>query len=180
MCVRSRSTAAGTYDGLDRLTAETTSQGSVAYTYDAASRRASFQVAGQNVVTYAYDNANRLTGITQGSAQVAFTYDAASRRSTLTLPNGIVATYSYDVANQLSGISYANGSTTVGNLTYAYDNAGRRTQIGGTLASMNLPAALTSATYDVDNRLTNWAGTTLTYDANGNLTGDGSLCRGAA
>ncbi|MBR8091543.1 Ig-like domain-containing protein [Burkholderia cenocepacia] len=171
-------TISRTYDGLDRLTAETTSQGSVAYTYDAASRRASFQVAGQNVVTYAYDNANRLTGITQGSAQVAFTYDAASRRSTLTLPNGIVATYSYDVANQLSGISYANGSTTVGNLTYAYDNAGRRTQIGGTLASMNLPAALTSATYDVDNRLTNWAGTTLTYDANGNLTGDGSLTYG--
>jgi len=96
----------------------------------------------------------------------------------LTLPNGVVATYSYDVANQLSGISYANGSTTVGNLTYAYDNAGRRTQIGGTLASMNLPAALTSATYDVDNRLTNWAGTTLTYDANGNLTGDGSLTYG--
>ncbi|RQU35305.1 hypothetical protein DF142_27275, partial [Burkholderia cenocepacia] len=167
-----------TYDGLDRLTAETTSQGSVAYTYDAASRRASFQVSGQNAVTYGYDNANRLTGITQGSAQVGFTYDTASRRSTLTLPNGIVATYSYDVASQLTGISYANGSTTVGNLTYAYDNAGRRTQIGGTLASMNLPAALTSATYDADNRLTNWGGTALTYDANGNVVGDGSLTYG--
>ncbi|UEP39789.1 DUF6531 domain-containing protein (plasmid) [Burkholderia ambifaria] len=167
-----------TYDGLDRLTAETTSQGSVAYTYDAADRRATFQVSGQNAVTYGYDNANRLTGITQGSAQVGFTYDAAGRRSTLTLPNGIVATYSYDVANQLTGISYANGSTTVGSLTYAYDNAGRRTQIGGTLASMNLPAALASATYDADNRLTNWSGTTLTYDANGSLTGDGSLTYG--
>ncbi|WP_175019775.1 RHS repeat-associated core domain-containing protein [Burkholderia contaminans] len=166
------------YDGLDRVTSETTSQGSVAYTYDAASRRAGFQVSGQNAVTYGYDNANRLTGITQGSAQVAFAYDAASRQSTSTLPNGIVATYSYDVANQLTGISYATGSTTVGNLTYAYDNAGRRTQIGGTLANMNLPAALTSATYDVDNRLTNWAGTTLTYDGNGNLTGDGSLTYG--
>ncbi|RQS71913.1 Rhs family protein [Burkholderia sp. Bp8963] len=167
-----------TYDGLDRLTAETTPQGSVAYTYDAASRRTTLQVAGQTAVAYAYDNADRLTGITQGSAQVGVTYDADSRRSTLTLPNGIVATYTYDTASQLTGITYANGSTSVGNLTYAYDNAGRRTQIGGTLASMNLPAALTSATYDADNRLTNWSGTTLTYDANGNLTGDGSFTYG--
>ncbi|MGP8473894.1 RHS repeat-associated core domain-containing protein [Burkholderia sp. PR2] len=43
---------------------------------------------------------------------------------------------------------------------------------------MNLPAALASATYDADNRLTNWSGTTLTYDANGSLTGDGSLTYG--
>jgi len=126
-------------------------------------------------VTYTYDNADRLATITQGSAQVGFTYDAASRRSTLTLPNGIVATYSYDTANQLTGISYANGGTVLGNLTYAYDNAGRRIQICGSLAKMTLPAALTSATYDTDNRLTNWAGTALTYDANGNLTADGSL-----
>ncbi len=167
-----------TYDGLDHLTAETTLQGSVTYIYDAASRRASFQVSGQNAVTYGYDNANRLTGITQGSAQVGFTYDAVGRRSTLTLPNGIVANYSYDVANQLTSISFANGSTIVGNLTYAYDNAGRRTQIGGSLAGMNLPAALASATYDADNRLTNWAGTTLTYDANGNLKSDGNLTYG--
>jgi RHS repeat-associated protein len=40
---------------------------------------------------------------------------------------------------------------------------------------MTLPAALTSATYDAGNRLTNWAGTALSYDANGNLTADGSL-----
>ncbi|WP_181885671.1 RHS repeat domain-containing protein [Trinickia dinghuensis] len=164
-----------TYDALDRLTAETTPQGSVSYAYDAANRRTSFQVAGQRGVTYAYDNADRLTTITQGSVQVGFTYDADSRRSTLTLPNGMVATYSYDTASQLTGISYANGSTTLGNLTYAYDNAGRRTQIGGSLATMTLPAALTSATFDAGNRLTNWAGTALTYDANGNLTADGSL-----
>jgi RHS repeat-associated protein len=31
-----------------------------------------------------------------------------------------------------------------------------------------------SATYDADNRLSNWAGTALTYDANGNLTKDGT------
>ncbi|WP_181885670.1 RHS repeat-associated core domain-containing protein [Trinickia dinghuensis] len=59
----------------------------------------------------------------------------------------------------MTGISYANGGTTLGNVTYAYDNAGRRTQIGGSVATITLPAALTSAT----------------FDANGNLTADGSL-----
>ncbi len=34
--------------------------------------------------------------------------------------DGIVATYSYDDANQLTAISYANGGTTVGNLSYSY------------------------------------------------------------
>ena len=31
------------------------------------------------------------------------------------------------------GIDYANGATSIGNVTYAYDAAGRRTSIGGTL-----------------------------------------------
>ncbi|WP_050982884.1 RHS repeat-associated core domain-containing protein [Cupriavidus basilensis] len=168
-------TLARSYDGMDRLTGETTPQGSVSYAYDAAGRRTGLTVAGQAAVSYAYDNANRLTGITQGSVQVGFTYDAASRRSTLTLPNGVVATYGYDIANQLTSISYANGGTALGNLTHAYDAAGRRTQLGGSLANMTLPAAMSSATYDAANRLTNWAGASLTYDANGNLTGDGSL-----
>jgi len=52
------------------------------------------------------------------------------------------------------------------------------TSRGGTLFQSVLPAALTSAAYDAANRLTNWTtpgGTTLpVYDANGNLTGDGT------
>lgn len=163
------------YDSLDRLTSETTPQGSVSYGYDAASRRTSFQVAGQTAVSYAYDNADRLTAIAQGSAQVGFTYDAASRRSTLTLPNGVVANYSYDIANQLTAIGYAKGGSPLGDLTYAYDAAGRRIQMGGSLASMVLPGVMSGATYDAANRLTSWASATLSYDGNGNVTSDGGL-----
>ena len=164
-----------TYDNLDRLSSETTPQGSVSYAYDAASRRTSMTVAGQTAVSYAYDNANRLTGITQGSAQVSFTYDADSRRASLTLPNGVATSYTYDVASQLTAISYVNGSTALGNLSYAYDAAGRRIQMGGTLANMTLPAAMSSATYDANNRLTSWGGVSLAYDNNGNLLSDGNL-----
>ena len=57
------------FDGLDRLTSETTPQGTVSYTYDNAGRRASMTVQGQSAVSYCYDNANRLTQITQGTCQ---------------------------------------------------------------------------------------------------------------
>jgi YD repeat-containing protein len=60
-----------TYDGLNRLTSETTPQGSVSYTYDAAGRRTSMTVFGQPTVNYSYDNANRLLQITQGSSIVS-------------------------------------------------------------------------------------------------------------
>jgi len=110
-----------TYDGLDRLTAETTPQGTVSYTYDAASRRATMTIAGQAAVTYSYDDANRLTSVTQGSATVSVTYDNADRRSTLTFPTAIVATYGYDNANRLTSLTYALGQTTLGDLTYTYD-----------------------------------------------------------
>ena len=163
------------YDSLDRLTSETTPQGSISYGYDAASRRTSMTVAGQSAVNYAYDNANRLTGVTQGSAQVGFTYDAANRAASLTLPNSVVASYTYDVASQLTAINFANGSTSLGDLSYAYDAGGRRIQIGGSLANMMLPAAMSGATYDANNRLTTWASANLTYDANGNLLTAGSL-----
>ncbi len=79
------------YDLLDRMTSETTPEGSISYTYDADGRRASMSVAGQSAVTYGYDNAHRLTSITQGTTTIGMTYDDANRRSALTFANGIVA-----------------------------------------------------------------------------------------
>jgi RHS repeat-associated protein len=131
-------------------------------------------VSGQTAITYGFDNANRLTQISQGSANVSFGYDNDSRRTSLTLPNGVSMNYSYDAASQLSGITYKNGSTTLGNLSYAYDLSGRREGVGGTYARTNTPQAASSASYNVNNQLTQWKGANLTYDANGNLTSDGT------
>ncbi len=161
------------YDGLDRLTSETTPQGSVTYTYDAANRRTKMSVSGQADVTYAYDNANRLTQVTQSSANAVLAYDDANRRTSLTLPNGTVASYQYDDASELTAIAYSQGSTAVGKLAYSYDSAGRISSRSGSLFQSVLPAAVSSAAYDADNRLTNWTtgggATNPTYDANGNL-----------
>ena len=162
-----------TFDLLDRLTNETTPEGSVTYTYDAASRRASMTVQGQSAVGYAYDNADRLTAITQSTATVSFAYDDANRRTSLTLPNGIEMAYAYDAGSQLTGLTYTLGLSTFGTLTYTYDLAGSRSEVGGTWARTNLPAALSSATYDAANQILMFGGTTFTYDANGSLTDDG-------
>ncbi len=73
--------------------------------------------------------------------------------STVTLPNGVPATYRYDAASHLTGITYTNGSRSIGNLAYSYDQNGNRIQVGGTLASTGLPAAVATATHNEDNRL---------------------------
>src|SRR5258708_2626945 len=100
-------------------------------------------------------------------------YHAGSRRTSLTLPNGVSVTYGYDSTSHLTSVSYQSGATLLGNLAYTYDQAGRVAQTGGSYARAGLPSAITSATYDAANRLTNWAGNSYAYDANGNLTSDG-------
>lgn len=162
------------YDDLDRLSSETTPQGSISYGYDLAGRRTSMTVAGQPQVSYAYDNANRLTQIAQGTSTVSFGYDNDNRRATLTLSNGVNVAYSYDTDSRVTGITYNFGANLLGNLTYSYDSLGRRTQVGGSFARTGFPAAVVSASYDAANELTNWNGTPISYDLNGNMQSDGT------
>jgi RHS repeat-associated protein len=167
-------TVARSYDGLDGVTSETTPQGNVSYSYDAAGRRTSMTVGGQAPVNYAYDDDNRVVQIAQGASTVAFSYDTDSRRTTLTLPNGVTMSYSYDAASQLTGINYSLGMTELGNLAYGYDMAGRRNLAGGNFARTGMPSTLTSASYNVNNQLTQFGTSSFSYDTNGNLTSDGT------
>src|SRR5208337_383854 len=161
-------------DLLDRLTSETTPQGSITYQYDNANRRQTMQVAGQPQVVYGWDNANRLTGITQGNSAVGINYDNANRRTSLTLPNGVTVGYSVDNDSRITGLTYSAGSTQLGNLTYGYDADGRVTSKNGTLAATGLPNSVSGNTFNADNGMTGFGGATLSYDANGNLTSDGT------
>jgi len=161
------------YDGLGRLTSETTSLGSIGYTYDAWGRRTTMSVSNQPIINYSYDNANRLTQIAQGTTVVGLGYDAANRKTSLMLPNGVTLSYGYDVASELTGVTYSLNSTTLGNLTYSYDLAGRRSSVGGSYARTGLPNAVSTATLDSANELAVWGTVTPIYDANGNLLNDG-------
>jgi RHS repeat-associated protein len=131
-------------------------------------------VAGQPQVTYTYDNANRLTQIAQGTSAVTLGYDNANRRTSLAMSNGVNASYTYDNDSRVTGITYNFNATMLGNLTYSYDELGRRTQVGGSFAQTALPQSVPSAVYDAANQLTNWNGTTIGYDLNGNMLSDGA------
>jgi YD repeat-containing protein len=62
----------------------------------------------------------------------------------LTLPNGIVVNYGYDQASQLTGLTYSLAGNVLGNLTYADDADGRRTQMSGSWARTGMPNPTTS------------------------------------
>jgi hypothetical protein len=74
----------------------------------------------------------------------------------------------------MTGLTYASSGNPLGNLTYAYDAAGRVVDKGGTLAATGLPAAMSGNTFNAANEMIGFSGTPLSYDANGNLTGDGT------
>jgi RHS repeat-associated protein len=162
------------YDGLDRITEQTSPQGAVTYSYDAASRRATMTAPDQAPASYSYDDANRLTGVSRGGQGITIAHDAAGRRNSLLLPNGLSQSYSYDDASRLTGITYKHDAATLGDLSYEYDAAGRLAATWGSYARTNLPAAM-FATYDDANRRITQDGRTLTYDDNGNLTRDAAV-----
>ena len=101
-------------------------------------------------------------------------YDSSNRRTSLTLADGVVVSYGYDNASELTGLTYTLNSNMLGNLTYAYDMAGRRTGVGGSYARTGLPSAQATTGYDAANELTTWGTATPTYDSDGNLLGDGT------
>ncbi len=128
----------------------------------------------QTQVSYSWDNANRLIGITQGSTSVAFQYDNANRRTQLTQPNGIVVAYAYDADSRVSGMTWTLAGNQIGDLEYAYDGDGRVTSKTGSMAATGMPAAVSGNTFNADNGMTAFNGTAMSYDANGNLTSDGT------
>jgi hypothetical protein len=111
-------------------------------------------VGGQSPVSYSSDNANRLTQITQGSTNVRIAPDSDGRRKSVALPNGVSLNHLYYPDSQVKSITYKLGSTTLGDLSYGYDLAGRRTSVGGSFARTGTPQAAPPATYNVNNQLT--------------------------
>ena len=79
------------------------------------------------VTTYTYDNAGRATGYNYSDGvtpAVIITLDFFDRQSSITDAAG-TRSFSYNANNQLG--NETNPSIMNGMITYAYDNAGRRT-----------------------------------------------------
>ncbi len=74
----------------------------------------------------------------------------------------LVIGYSYDALNRLTGADYSDGAY----FPYGYDPVGNR-------LAQTTPGGAANYAYDDANRLTNAGGTGYTWDANGNLLWDG-------
>ncbi|WP_214722035.1 DNRLRE domain-containing protein [Exiguobacterium sp. s192] len=156
-----------------------------AYNYDAGKRNDGVTVDGLKW-TFRHDELgrliqNRLPGITAGESlidysdtgaisswvsragtrQVAFEKYSYDKYGNLTERNTSFgkSTYTYDKLDQL-----VSETTPLGTKSYEYDAKGNRTKDGST-----------TATFDSDNRLTNYGSEVISYDDNGNRLKDGKL-----
>ncbi|WP_371401969.1 polymorphic toxin-type HINT domain-containing protein [Kribbella sp. NBC_00662] len=163
-----------TYDNRDRLSTETSPQGTITREWDDADRLKTLRVPGLPDTTYQYDKTDRLTQVTRGGVTASYGYDITGRLKTQTLPGGVVRTSGYDPSGLLTDLSFASGSQVLGTVTYHYDSAGRLDRTGGTWARSDLPAPVTSAQFDPANRLTSLDGVSRQYDPEGHLLSDGS------
>ncbi|WP_405895230.1 polymorphic toxin-type HINT domain-containing protein (plasmid) [Streptomyces sp. NBC_01527] len=161
-----------TYDTYDRPKTVTGPNGTVSYDYDAADRRKTMTAGGQTT-SYGFDKSSILTSVTSGTQEIGFGLDAVGREKTATMPGGITRTTGYDKTGTIKSITYAQGTSSIGDLNYTRDERGPQTGLTGSLASVALPAAEDGTVFGKDNRVTTYSGRSFTYDADGQLKTDG-------
>ncbi|MBI3595608.1 MAG: Ig-like domain-containing protein [Nitrospirae bacterium] len=157
-----------TYDGNGNLTQFGDRKGQVSqFTYDELNHRTQSrdrlaqEVTPQGTVTYMYDAIGRRTSMTvNGLTPVTYQYDNSSRLTQVAQGPQVVG-LGYDVSGRRTTLTYPNGTTT----NYFYDNASR--------LQANLPQEVQAA-YNAANQQVQFNTDTQTYDANGNLTFDGT------
>jgi RHS repeat-associated protein len=180
------------YDGFGRPVSSTLLMDGVSRTigraYDDANNRIALTHPDGAVFTYANDVLGRLSGVYQGAGLAtplaAFAYTAQGLPQSRAEATGSSLAYSYDGIGRLTGIADAfNWSPANGTLTFARNPAGQITS-----RSQSNDGYAWSGAYSVNrdyttNGLNQYTITgppsgppaaTFTYDANGNLTSDGS------
>ena len=180
---------ASAWDGFGRLASSTTSMDGVArtltYQYDAHGNRTLFGGNTGYGGGFIYDGLDRLTTALEGQTPVAqMSYDAAGRRFGMTLgypaPSSSVG-YGYDPAGRLTALTHdLAGTASDQALAFAYNPASQiTTRTSANDAYAWTPPYDVARTYAVNglNQYTAVGGTgaaAYSYDANGNLTGDGA------
>jgi RHS repeat-associated protein len=178
-------TIALNYDGFGRLTAETGPFGTIGYQHDAAGRRTRLTWPGGFYVAYDYIDTGELAHVRENGAAsgagvlASYGYDDLGRRTSLArAANGASTAYAYDGVSRLASLSHAfTGGA--GNVTWSYDYnpaSGLRTAArdNNDYAWAGHYAVNRAYTTNGLNRYTAAGGAGFGYDANGNLTSDGT------
>ncbi|MDG4832086.1 LamG domain-containing protein [Solwaraspora sp. WMMD1047] len=187
------------YDDAGRLTSFSAPNGTHSITYDDRGLPLTIDSPG-NPMAFGYTRDGRMASRTDAAGTTGYTYDVAGRLRTASNPTtGIDLTIGYNAMSLPSTITYgtnnnvrtltydalqrlrtdtlrtANGATTLGSITYGYDensNLTSKVTTGFAGASSNTYG------YDLADRLTSWTrGSTVTayaYDGSGNRTQAGS------
>ncbi|MET7951227.1 LamG-like jellyroll fold domain-containing protein [Micromonospora sp. NPDC005324] len=143
-----------TYNKDGRMASRTDAAGSSSYTYDNAGR---FRTA-----------ANTTTGV-----NLVVGYNNMSQASSISYNSGNVRSFGYDAMHRLKSDTLKNaaGTTTLGSITYGYDNNNNETS---KVTTGFAGSSFNTYTYDLADRLSTWNnGTTTigyTYDGAGNRT----------
>ncbi|QLC21230.1 RHS repeat-associated core domain-containing protein [Parasphingopyxis sp. CP4] len=175
------STISYDYDGLGRRDESTQDGRTLSYTYDIAGRRTRLLYPDNFDIRYDWSPAAQLTAIREqgGPTLVDYDYDGLGRMTQLTRSNGRVTDYSYGPLSRLSELDHVN---MVAN-SFTYNPA---SQIATRTVSNNdyvwaLTVDLTqSYAPNTLNQYSDIAGSTVSYDNNGNLTGDPGSVTGSS
>ena len=132
---------------------------------------------------YPYDNMNRVSTIRENNSATlaSYAYDVSGRRASLTLGNGTVTSYSYHEDDALNSLSHnVNGTADDVDWTYGFNKVNQLTsKVMGGGANLSFykwePLNKKTDAYSSNglNQYSDVAGASLSYDASGNLTGDG-------
>lgn len=173
------------YDGLGRTVSTWTVQAglnkTLTYTYDGAGNRTRLTFPEGPVFSYGYDSLNRLTSVYEGSIAgtpvIGLGYDDLGRRTDTAWRGANRTTYGYDGVSRLSVLTHGFvGGPGNGRSDFTYNPASQMTSwridnVGyGYAGHYNV-----NRTYATNglNQYISAGPATFTYDANGNLTGDG-------
>ena len=176
---------ANEYDSLGRLKATSTSMSgtprTLSYEFDAGGRRTKLNFPDNTFFTYEYDAANRLTRIRDNTAaEVAsfvYTYSSAGLQSTTTV-SGATSTDVREPLFRLKSLTHdLAGSSADQSVEFGYNAASQilsRTSANDAYASLTAYNVNRGYTVNGLNQYLTSGPAALAYDANGNLSTDGS------
>jgi RHS repeat-associated protein len=159
------------YDNANRLTAEITNLGTVAYVYNNANQRASMTAADRQPVAYDYDSAGRLQTITQGTEAFTYGYDTLSRQASLARPNGVTTGYQYDEVDRLKRLTHTNASSvTLEDLQYDFNLDDEINKITSLASAPLVPQSKTVTPADAANRIGQFGTASFSFNVEGQTT----------
>ncbi len=168
------------YDNAGHLLNTIADGKTLSYQYDPAGNRTRITWPDNFFATYAYDALNRPLNIKEnGAANLVtnFAYDDMSRRSTTSLGNNTTTSYGYDTQAVLSSLGLdLNGIAQDVTFSYGRDQA-RKIRTQSSTNNLYQWTGFSNGTVGYTpnglNQYAAVAGTTMSYDGNANLSGDG-------